>query len=461
VKLDLVIDDLAPAGEGVGRAGPRAVFVPFTAPGDRVLAEAPTVPEGDAPVHATLAALGSAGEGRVPPPCSHFGVDAPGTPPSPHPGRDRACGGCEWLHVAYPLQLAAKARTLREALRRIGRLEPGSHEELAPLAAPSPLRYRSRAKFHLDRGSGRLAYFRRRSHEPVRLHECHLLVPGLDALREAMGPALAEAGLAPVEVALEWSDHAGGGSAWLKLPEAGPAVRRRAEALVGSVPGLGGVVLASGGEGAGPASAPPVVVGDPVLRHLRDPGRPGAGLQRSRPDVFQQANRGANALLVAEALALLDPGPDDAVLELFSGAGNFTAPLAGRARSVAAVEVAGPALDLARADLADAGPAGGRVRFYAGDALRIAAALGRERGPDAPRFRLALLDPPREGAKGAGPLLRDLAVERAVYVSCDPATFARDLRACAAAGLRVARVRAVDMFPQTHHVEAVALLVRD
>jgi 23S rRNA (uracil1939-C5)-methyltransferase len=122
--------------------------------------------------------------------------------------------------------------------------------------------------------------------------------------------------------------------------------------------------------------------------------------------------------------------------------------------------VAGPALDLARADLADAGSAGARVRFYAGDALRIAAALGRERGPDAPRFRLALLDPPREGAKGVGPLLRDLAVERAVYVSCDPATFARDLRACEAAGLRVARVRAVDMFPQTHHVEAVALLVR-
>ena len=460
MKLGLVIDDLAPAGEGVGRAGPRAVFVPFTAPGDRVLAEAPDPPPGDAPVHATLAALEVAGDGRVPPPCSHFGVDAPGAPPPPHPGRDRACGGCEWLHVAYPLQVAAKARTVREALRRIGRLGPGSYEELAPLAAPSPLRYRSRAKFHLDRRSGRLAYFRRRSHEPVRLHECHLLVPGLDALREAMGPALAGAGLAQVEVALEWSDHEARGSAWLKLTGSRPAARRAAEALVASVPGLAGVVLWQAGEGAGTAGAAPVLVGDPVVSHLRDPGRPSAGLQRSRPDVFQQANREANALLVAEALALLDPGADDAVLELFSGAGNFTVPLAVRARSVAAAEVAGPALDLARLDLADAGSAGARVRLHAGDALRIAAALGRERGPGAPRFRLALLDPPREGAKGVGPLLRDLAVERAVYVSCDPATFARDLRACAAAGLRVARVRAVDMFPQTHHVEAVALLVR-
>jgi 23S rRNA (uracil1939-C5)-methyltransferase len=460
LKLTTTIDDLAPAGEGVGRAGARAVFVPYTAPGDRVVAEAPAPdPSADpgAPLHAALAAVEVAGEGRVAPPCSHFGVDAPGLPPPPHPGRDRACGGCEWLHLAYPLQVERKARSVRETLRRIGKLDPGTYDERPPLGSPAPLRYRARAKFHLDRRSGRLAYFRRRSHEPVRLHECHLLEPGLDALREAVGPALVTAGLAAVEVALEWSEHAGRGSAYLRVADPGAAARRRAEALLQAVPALQGVVLGATGEGPG---APPAVVGDPVLRHLRDPRRPEAGWQRSRPDVFQQANRGANALLVEEALALLAPGPDDAVLELFCGAGNFTAPLAARARSVAAIEVAGPALDLARADLRDAGEAGGRVRFYAGDALRLGAALARERGPDAPGFRLALLDPPREGAKGVGPLLRDLAVERAVYVSCDPATFARDLRACAAAGLRVASVRALDLFPQTHHVEAVALLVR-
>ena len=100
-------------------------------------------------------------------------------------GPDRACGGCEWLHVAYALQLAAKERTLHEALRRIGRLAPGSYEARPIVPSPAALRYRARAKFHLDRESGRLAFFRRRSHEPVRLEECHLLVPGLDALREA------------------------------------------------------------------------------------------------------------------------------------------------------------------------------------------------------------------------------------------------------------------------------------
>jgi 23S rRNA (uracil1939-C5)-methyltransferase len=471
VRLTADIVDLAPGGEGVGRSGDRTVFVPFTAPGDRVELEAAAPPAPGAPVHGTLTALLSPGAVRVAPPCPHFGLGVPGLA-SPPGGLDQACGGCEWLHVGYQAQLTAKARTVREALRRIARLEPGAYQELPILASPAAVRYRSRAKFHLDRQSGRLVFFQRRSHAPVRLTGCHLLTPGLDALRGAAGPAIAAAGLGAVEVTLEWSELEGRGSAFLRLAEAGAVVRSRtrAEALLAALPVLGGVVLG------GPDGAAPAVVGDPVLRHARDPLRPEAGSQRSRPDVFMQANRGANALLVEEALALLAPGPDDQVLELFCGAGNFTAPLRARARAVAAVEEAGPALELARADLS-----AGNVRFYAGDALKLAAALGRERGgsaatgrerggetaapgrdrgPDAPRFDLALLDPPREGAKGVGPLLRDLGVVRAVYVSCDPATFARDLGATARAGFRVASVRPVDMFPQTHHVEAVALLVR-
>jgi 23S rRNA (uracil1939-C5)-methyltransferase len=139
------------------------------------------------------------------------------------------------------------------------------------------------------------------------------------------------------------------------------------------------------------------------------------------------------------------------VLELFCGAGNFTGPLAARAASVSAVEGQGPALDLARADL-------GRknVRFFAGDSLAIASALGRE----GRRFGAVLLDPPRDGMKGLGPLLRDLAAPRCVYVSCDPATLARDVRGAVTAGYRIAAIQPVDMFPQTHHVEAVVLLER-
>jgi 23S rRNA (uracil1939-C5)-methyltransferase len=166
--------------------------------------------------------------------------------------------------------------------------------------------------------------------------------------------------------------------------------------------------------------------------------------------VFQQANRGANALLVSAALDLLACDGAD-VLELHCGAGNFTGPLAVRVRSVSAVEMQGPALELAREDLREAG----NVRFFAGDALKVAASLGAE----ARRFGAVLLDPPREGAKGIGKVLRTLGVPRAVYVSCDPATLARDVRGCLDEGYRVESVQPVDMFPQTHHVEAVVALV--
>jgi 23S rRNA (uracil1939-C5)-methyltransferase len=433
VRTELAIEDLAPGGEGVGRAGARAVFVPWAAPGDRVIAD---VPPGEGPAHGTLVALVAAGASRVAPPCRHFG---PG-------GGERECGGCEWLHVGYGAQLAAKERTVREALRRIGRLDPAALGMMRPiLASPAAHRYRSRAKFHLDRAGARLVFFRRRSHDPVRLEECHLLEPGLDALRAAVGPALVEARLVAREVALEWSAAQGRGSALLVLDPTA-ASRTRAEALLAAVPTLAGVVLRGD---AGPA----VVVGDPVLLHARVPGRPDAGAQRSRPDVFQQANRGANALLVEAALELLRPDGED-VLELHCGAGNFTAPLARRARAVAAVEALGPALELAREDLRGAG----NVRFYAGDALKVAAALAAERGIGAPRFGAVLLDPPREGAKGIGRTLRALDAPRAVYVSCDPATLARDVRGCVEEGFRVAAVQPVDMFPQTHHVEAAVLL---
>jgi 23S rRNA (uracil1939-C5)-methyltransferase len=440
VRTTVTIEGVAPGGEGLAReaapagagARPRPIFVPFTAPGDVVEIDAPA---GEGALHAEPLRILRGGPDRVEPPCRHFGPD-----------RDR-CGGCEWLHLGYPAQLAAKQRNFAEALRRIGKLAPGDHDARPILASPAPLRYRSRAKLHLDRASGRLAFFRRRSHEPVPLAECWLLTAPLDALRERIAAALAAARLDVREVTLEWSEHEARGAAALKLPALTPGARARADGLLAALPELKGLVLLADG-------APPATAGDPVLLHERRPGDPAAGLQRSRPDVFAQANRGANALLVELAAGLLGPGGGE-VLELYCGAGNFTAALAARARRVHAVEVEGPALELARRDL---GAGTGAARFYAGDSLRLALAFARERGGPAPRFDAVLLDPPREGAKGIATALRELGAPRCVYVSCDPATLARDVRACVEAGWRVAVSQPVDLFPQTHHVEGVVLL---
>jgi 23S rRNA (uracil1939-C5)-methyltransferase len=431
VRLELEIDALAPGGEGVGRVGGRTVFVPFTAPGDRVVVEVPGAGE---VVHGVLVSLRQPGAARVAPACPHFGPDG-----------DR-CGGCEWQHAAGPAQLAAKAASVREALRKIARLDPDACGWRPPIPSPRPLRYRSRARFHLDRREGRLVFFQRRSHLPVPLADCHLLTEGLEALRRALGPAIVAAQLSPAQVALEWSDHDQRGAAQLVLAAPpGKLQRARAGSLLQAVPGLAGLVLSAEG-------APSTVIGDPVLRQLRVPGRPAAGLARSRPDVFQQANRSANALLVEVALTLLRPD-GERVLELFCGSGNFTGPLAARAASVAAVEVQGPALELARADLEGTG-----TRFYAGDALQLALALARDRASGAGGFSRLLLDPPRQGARGIGPALAALGLSRAVYVSCDPATMARDLRGCLEAGFRIEVVQPLDLFPQTHHIETVALL---
>jgi 23S rRNA (uracil1939-C5)-methyltransferase len=385
-------------------------------------------------VHGELVALLAPGAARVTPACRHFG-----------PGGDR-CGGCEWQHADEGAQLLAKAASVREALRKIGKLDPDACGWRPPIASASPYRYRSRARFHLDRRQGRLVFFQRRSHQPVPVADCHLLGEGLEGLRRSLGPALVAARLSPAQVSLEWSDHDRRGAVHLVLAAPpGKAQRGQAEALLRAVPALAGLVLSAEG-------APTTTLGDPVLRHQRVPGRPAAGLARSRPDVFQQANRAGNARLVELALELLQ-ADGERVLELFCGSGNFTGPLAARAAAVAAVEVQGPALELARADLEGTG-----TRFYAGDALELALALARERAPGGAGFTRLLLDPPRQGARGIGPALTALGVARVVYVSCDPATLARDLRGCVEGGYRVEAVQPLDLFPQTHHVETVALL---
>lgn len=394
------------------------------------------VPQGEGPAHGALLQVLSPGLERVDSPCPHFG-----------PAEGARCGGCEWLHVAYSRQLETKERTLVETLRRVGRFDPKSYLLLPTIPSPSALRYRARAKFHHDRKQGRLVFFERRSHTPVALRSCELLEPELDALREAMGKALLAARLFPREVTLEWSRHEGRGSAHLRVPSLLGDTPERAEDLLAGLRELKGLVLTAEGGGT-------LLAGDPVLRQERRPHETGTALQRSRPDIFLQANRLANARLVERALELLRPD-GEALLELYCGSGNFTGPLAACAKSVHAVEEQGPALDLARADLG-----GGAVRFFAGDALALCAAFAREARGERPPFGAALLDPPRQGARGVGEALRDLRVARFVYVSCDPATLARDLRACVSAGYHLQAVQAVDMFPQTHHVEAVALLAR-
>ncbi len=322
------------------------------------------------------------------------------------PGPDRVeprcpaflrCGGCAWQHLRYGAQVAAKGRLLRDALERIGgfRLErdPPVH------ASPAPYGWRVRARVVADRG--RPAFRARGSRRPVPVDGCPVLVPELDRrLRELA----AEAALPPGEHEL--------------VAGAGGSVRV--------------VPLASGGE---------------RLRLGVEP----VDLEIS-PGVFAQAHAGLSGRLVEEVVRAAGRGR--AVVELYAGAGLFTAGLAGNFDRLVAVEGDPAAAADLRRNLARAGARG----------VRVLAAAVEDALPELGgwHFDCAVLDPPRSGL---GPAAREgllaLAPPRIVYVSCHAAALARDLRALAeAGGYRLQELAGFDLFPQTPHLEALALLRR-
>ena len=311
------------------------------------------------------------------------------------------CGGCAWQHLGYDTQLAAKADILRDALTRIGGLTWTGAIEVVP---SPPYGYRGRARVGVARGV--VGFRRLRSHALEPASACPVLVPELEA-------ALAALALAPPardgEIELCAGDD-GNVRAW----------------------GPGGLLY----------GAAELAIGA---------GRARIGVS---PGVFFQGNARLRGALLAAVLEAAGRGTR--ALELCAGAGFFSLGLAERFREVLAVESSPPAVRDLRRNLAASGAANVRVtcapleRFLAG-------AEPREFAPDA-----IVLDPPRTGL--GAPLAKDLAAAagaaRVVYVSCEPATLARDLAVLAAEGLRLVSLRGFDLFPQTAHVEAIAVLER-
>ena len=325
------------------------------------------------------------------------------------PGADRvaprcpvfsSCGGCAWQHVGYPAQLAAKRAILHDALARIGGIEVPPIEFVA---SPQPYGYRGRARVLVEGGS--VGFRMRRSHEVCAIAACPLLAPPLDA-------ALADlAARAPREDG-EWELALGSDGAVRTTPLGARA--RTGERV--TVRAAGEQIEVSGG-------------------------------------VFLQANallQGALAQSVLEAA-----GQGGEVLELFAGAGFFTLGLARRFARVAAVESDAAAVaDLAR----NCAAAGFRhVRVIEAPAEDVLAAARTHRlAPD-----VVVLDPPRGGiGTRASERLARLPAQRIVHVSCDPATLARDLRVLVQRRWSLLRVIGFDLFPQTPHVEAIAVLER-
>lgn len=343
----------------------------------------------------------------------------------------QACGGCDWMALSHAAQLRNKAALVAEALARVGALKLAEPPPI--VSAGEALGYRSRVRLHID-VRGHVGFFGRGTHELVRLSSCAVVLPELDAVIGALGSLsqAARAALARFEAA-ELRRAPGEPSVDLELvPRAGEAVDAGAlEELRALLQGRARVTTAG-------AQGP--------LRRYELPG--GAYLEVP-PGAFTQVNWPVNAELVTHVLDGAKARSAETFLDLYSGVGNFSVPLARAGLRGVAVEHNRKAVNALRAGLAAQKL---EVELVAGDVEASLSRLARA----GRRFDLAVLDPPRAGAKEAiVPLLR-LEPRTIAYVACDPVTLARDARALLAENFDLDAIVCFDMFPQTHHVETLA-----
>lgn len=354
-----------------------------------------------------------------------------------------ACPGCDWGHLEPGAARQAKRDLFLETMQRIGKLAPEVFGDL-PIA-PSPLRYRTRNRFHLE-GRGTelvLGHFAARTHRVESVVGCQALTGELAAILPAVRDALAATGAAPTELAT-LEDPAGERRlARILLPDASKRnVRSQAEAVAEALAAFFVGVKIVDGEGT-------------VIREAGEPrlaiGSGGRVFQVSIDSFFQGNRYLAGKLLgdVADATA----GPPGDALDAFGGVGFFAAALLHAGHAVTSVEgSAAAARDAAKTRLG--WPDADRWKIHPSSVAGFLSSSTR-------RFDRVVADPPRTGLGRLSRPLSGRARRQIVYVSCEPATLARDLpELLAGEGFEIASARLYDMFPLTHRVEAVVTLLR-
>ena len=399
--FDIELSQHTYGGECIGRLPDgRAVFVSFTLPGERVRARLVEDRKGFA--RAEVIEVQRPSKERVKPRCPHFTV----------------CGGCHYQHMDYPAQLRAKEAILRDQLVRIAGI---ADPLLRPtVASPSPWNYRNTVQFHLS-PNGKLGFQAAGGAQVVEIRECHLPDP---ALNELWPQLIFEAGTLD-RAAL----RLGADGEILMMLEAEQAPELSIEELPLSV------VLMSEDEMM-------VLAGDDFTVQEVG-GRP----FRVTAGSFFQVNTPMAAAMVEQVLRLLAPEGEDVVLDLYCGVGLFSAFLAPLVREVIGVEQSLPAC----ADYIINLDEFENVSLYEGAVELVLPEL--KQNPT-----LAIVDPPRAGLERAAlDALAALHPRKIVYVSCDPATLARDAKRLLEVGYTLEESTPFDLFPQTYHIESISL----
>ena len=350
---------------------------------------------------------------RVAAPCPYFG----------------ACGGCQLQHAAYAHQLELKRQVVEEAWSRAGlRLPP----DTAVLGMDDPWRYRIRGEFEAlaTAGGWRFGFHRMRSHSVLPIDSCLIHDERIERALPAFASAANELQLQDLQNLLLTVEPAGPGLLW-RMRFRGREPRWPRDEFAHRVAELL------------PEST---LLEDAMSLEFWDL------TFRVRSDTFVQTNFRQMLVLYRTALDMLAAKSDERVLDLYAGIGTISVAVARHAASVAAIEENPHAVQLGRLN---ARINSARVEYLPG---KVEAVL---RGIRLGQHQAAILDPPRAGCEPAAlaELIR-LGPERLVYVSCEPSTHARDLVGLVRGGYRVRRAAIVDMFPQTYHIESVALLER-
>ena len=454
--VKLKVERLAPEGEAIARAqgSSRVVFVPYGAPGDEL--EAEIVSAKGTYARAKILRVAAAGPDRVEPACAiHFRPGSAGL----------FCGGCDWQHLNYPAQLKYKRGIVEDCLRRIGKISGA--EVLPTLASPYIWGYRNKVQSPFGRdGKGEIiaGFYAPQSHQIADFSACPVQ-PDLAVRLALRAKALARR--------LNWKVYdEKNGQGWLRHFFA--RTNSQGQALIALVarasefpdqdlfidemragtPELASIYLNVQPEKTS------VVLGPRWARLWGVPRieeQVGKFSFSASPGAFLQVNTPAAEILYAAARSALTEGAPrfDRVLDLYCGVGTLAAWLAEAAEKIIGVEENADAVEDAWANARRNGIK--NARFMAGRVESVLHRLSAELSGAC----AAVVDPPRQGLlPGALRALSHRAFERVVYVSCNPATFARDAGLLSRAGYRLERVQPVDLFPQTSHVELVGLLRR-
>jgi len=409
--MEVTIERILPGGLGLAHAEGKTVMVSLAAPGDRLHVRIDR--EKGNVCFASIIEIIEPSPHRIEPPCLYFG----------------RCGGCDFQQMTYQAQLDAKAEIIKDCLRRIAKIENAPEFQITP--APNEWHYRSRAQWQYDADQKHLGYYESGSRRVCDVAECAVLVPELQLLLEDLRRQMADGELA--HDAQYFRAIAGDDTA-LMAAGFSRATRR-----------------VDGGQTPRITPSPRQSSSDDEIDEIT---RTIAGeTYLLKAESFFQTNVELLPKLIETAIG---PERGEAAIELYAGIGLFTVPLARNFRQVVAVEYDEDAAELARRNLNNARLKNAEVeRSDVGNWL-----VSHEQNPGLKSLDFLLLDPPRTGAESraiAG-IVR-LKPKRLCYVSCDPATLARDLRKLIAGGYALDSLSAFDMFPQTHHIETVAHLV--